>query len=102
MAIAIMSKIIKQRKESIKSFQDAGRVESAAAEQEECNYILEYMPKQLSEEEIRAVIDNVITKVGATTVKDMGKVMAEVRKELAGKADISQVGDIIKSRLASK
>lgn len=102
MAIGIMSKLVKQRKESIQSYIDANRTDLVAAEQEECDRIIEYMPKQLTEEEVNQFIDEVVAKVGATTVKDMGKVMAEVRPALIGKTDISLVGDLIKKRLGGK
>lgn len=99
MIVAIMSKLVKQRKESIKSFVDGGRPELATAEQEECDFIISYMPKQMTEDEIAKFVEEVVAKVGATTVKDMGKVMAEVRPALAGKADMALVGDMIKKKL---
>lgn len=102
MIIAIMSKLVKMRKESIKSFQEGGRNDLVAAEQEECDIITSYMPKQLSAEEVTKVIDEIIASVGATTIKDMGKVMAPARAQLMGKADLSQVGDIIKKKLGGK
>lgn len=74
MAFAIMGKLLKQRKESIKSYQDAGRTELAESERLECEVIGAYLPKQLSPEEIDRAIEEAIGKVGATTVKDMGKV----------------------------
>jgi uncharacterized protein YqeY len=60
------------------------------------------MPKQLSSEEVTKIIDDCIVKLGATTIKDMGKVMAEVRPVLAGKSDASEVGAIVKQRLSGK
>eukprot|EP00981_Chlorochromonas_danica_P009284 scaffold2602_cov177-Ochromonas_danica.AAC.5 len=102
MIIAIMSKLVKMRKESIKSFQDGGRNDLVAAEQEECDFITSYMPKQLSLEEVTKVIDELIASVGAKTIKDMGKVMTPARAQLTGKADLSQVGDIIKKKLGGK
>jgi len=74
MAIEVMSKMLKQRKESIKSYTDGNRLDLAAKEQEECDVIAEYMPKPLSEAEIDAIVVAAIAKVGAVTVKDMGKV----------------------------
>lgn len=102
MIVAIMSKLVKQRKESIKSFLDGGRPDLVANEQEECDYILSYMPKQLSEEDIVKYVEDVVSRLGATSVKDMGKVMAEARPALQGKADMGLVGEIIKKRLGGK
>ena len=99
-AVTIMTKLIKQRKESIKSYQDAGRPELVEAEQKELDVITTYMPEQLSTEEVSKLIDDAITEVGATTVKDMGKVMAILRPKLAGKADASEAGDLIKKKLS--
>ena len=99
-AVTIMTKLIKQRKESIKSYQDAGRPELEEAEQKELDVITTYMPEQLSTEEVSKLIDDAIAEVGATTVKDMGKVMAILRPKLAGKADASEAGDLIKKKLS--
>ena len=99
-AVTIMTKLIKQRKESIKSYQDAGRPELVEAEQKELDVITTYMPEQLSTEEVSKLIDDAIAEVGATTVKDMGKVMAILRPKLAGKADASEAGDLIKKKLS--
>ena len=101
-AITIMTKLIKQRKESIKSYQDAGRDDLVDAEQKELNVIVTYMPEQLSIEEVSKMIDAAIAEVGASSVKDMGKVMAILRPKLAGKADASEAGDIIKKKLSGK
>ncbi|KAJ1437740.1 Yqey-like protein-domain-containing protein, partial [Ochromonadaceae sp. CCMP2298] len=73
LALEIMSKLVKQRKESIKSYTDGGRQDLADTEQEECDVIAVYMPRQLSAEEVDGIIAATIVKVGATTVKDMGK-----------------------------
>lgn len=74
MTIEIMSKLVKQRKESIKSYQDGGRPDLAEDEQRECDVITSYLPKQLSGAEVDQLIIAAIAKVGAATVKDMGKV----------------------------
>jgi len=94
-----MSKLVKQRKESIKSYTDGGRQDLADTEQEECDVIAVYMPRQLSAEEVDGIIAATIVKVGATTVKDMGKVMAELKPLLSGKADMGSVGNSIKVML---
>jgi uncharacterized protein YqeY len=100
--ITIMTKLIKQRKESIKSYQDAGRDDLVDAEQKELNVIITYMPEQLSIEEVSKMIDDAIKEVGASSIKDMGKVMAILRPKLAGKADASEAGDVIKKKLSGK
>eukprot|EP01031_Cornospumella_fuschlensis_P028973 gene28973-34965_t len=102
MIVSIMSKLIKQRKESIKSYQDGNRADLAAAEQEECDFISAYMPVQMSEDEIVKHIDEMIQKVGATTIKDMGKVMAQAKPFFNGKADMALVGEILKKKLGGK
>jgi uncharacterized protein YqeY len=99
MAIGIMAKLVKSRRESVKSYTDAGRSELAEAEMEEINVIQSYMPAQMSQEEVNAAIADAIAEVGAASVKDMGKVMGILRPKLAGRADMSTVGESIKSML---
>jgi uncharacterized protein YqeY len=98
-AIVIMSKLIKQIKESIKSYGDASRQDLVDKEQAELDIVSSYMPAQLSAEEVGAMIDECITRLGATTIKDMGKVMADLKPKLMGKADTSEIGTLIKARL---
>ena len=101
-AIAIMTKLMKQRKESIKSYADSGRQDLVEVEEEELKVILSYMPEQMSSEAVEKLIDETISKLEATTIKDMGKVMAVLRPALAGKADTSVVGDLLKKKLSGK
>lgn len=101
MAIAIMSKLVKQRKESIKSYADAGRQDLVESEQAELDTINSYLPKPLSLEEVEAIIDSFIVSTEAKTIKDMGKVMNAIKPLLTGKADISDVGAIIKKKLST-
>lgn len=98
-ALVLMAKLVKQRKESITSYRAAGRLDLVAGEEAELQEILKYMPQQMSSEEIESLILAAIAKVGATTIKDMGKVMAELRGPMQGKADMSQVGPSIKKLL---
>ncbi len=102
MAINIMSKLIKQRKESIQNFVSGGREDLVASEQEECAFIQAYLPEQMSEDKITEIIDAAVVKLSASTVKDMGKVMAEIKPVLAGKADMTLVGSLLKKRLVGK
>eukprot|EP00607_Mallomonas_marina_P003261 CAMPEP_0182427350 /NCGR_PEP_ID=MMETSP1167-20130531/17107_1 /TAXON_ID=2988 /ORGANISM="Mallomonas Sp, Strain CCMP3275" /LENGTH=158 /DNA_ID=CAMNT_0024609529 /DNA_START=170 /DNA_END=646 /DNA_ORIENTATION=- len=101
-AIEIMSKIIKQRKESIKSYSDAGRTELVAAEEEEVKEIQAYLPQQLDATQLEAIISETVTRLEAKSVKDMGKVMADVRPRVLGKADMGEVGGMIKKKLTSQ
>ena len=98
-AVNIMSKLVKQRRESIKSYEESGRSDLVAAEESELAVIQTYMPKQLSTEEVEKIIDETIARLGATTIKDMGKVMGELKTQLVGKADISSIGDSLKKKL---
>ena len=98
-AIIIMSKLIKQIRESIKSYGDAGRQDLVDKEQAELDVVSTYMPVQLSAEEVDKMIDDCIIRLGATTIKDMGKVMAELKPVLMGKTDNAAVGASIKKKL---
>lgn len=98
--IQILTKMLKQRKESIEVFEKQGRADLATTEQEEVAVIEKYMPAMMSDEEIRAVVQKVIAATGATSQKEMGKVMGAASKELAGKADNKKVSEIVKSLLA--
>eukprot|EP01041_Mallomonas_annulata_P004737 gene4736-9406_t len=99
-AIEIMSKMIKQRKESIKSYTDAGRMDLVEIEDGEVQFIQEYMPKQATQEEIDAMISDAVGRLEAKSIKDMAKVMADLRPKLAGRADMGEVGAAIKKRLS--
>lgn len=97
--LAMMQTMIKQRNESIKIYNEGGRPELAAKEQAEINVIERFLPKQLNEEETKAAISAVITKIGANGMKDMGKVMAELKTAYAGQIDMGKASALIKSLL---
>jgi len=97
---AIVEKLIKQRKDSISQFQAAGRTDLVAAEQEELSVLQAYLPEQLSGAEVEAAVIAAIAESGATSARDMGKVMGLLKPRLAGRADMAQVSSLIKSRLA--
>lgn len=97
--IAVLDKMLKQRRESIAQYEKANRDDLIAVEQAELELIQEYMPAALSEEEINKVIEDAIASSGASSVKDMGKVMGLVKPALQGKADMSVVSQTIKQRL---
>ncbi|MCF3972782.1 GatB/YqeY domain-containing protein [Paracoccus salsus] len=97
--IAIMSKMVKQRQESAKAYEEGGRLELAAQEEEEIRIIQEFLPRQLDEAETSAAIDSVVSDLGATSIRDMGRVMAELRVRHAGQMDFGAVGPMVKARL---
>tara|TARA_B100001564_G_scaffold264709_1_gene226273 strand:+ start:1437 stop:1886 length:450 start_codon:yes stop_codon:yes gene_type:complete len=96
----LLQKLVKQRKESASIFREQGRVDLAEPEEAQIEIISQFLPEQLSAEEVERVIDEVIQSVGATTMKDMGKVMGMANKQLAGKADGKLIAEIVKKRLA--
>jgi uncharacterized protein YqeY len=99
--IAVLDKMAKQRRESISQFTSAGRDDLTAIEQAELEIIGEFMPEALSEAEIDALVDQSIAATGASSIRDMGKVMGMLKPQLQGRADMSQVSQLIKSRLSA-
>jgi len=97
--ISILMKAVKQRKESADIYTQQGRPELAKGEMDELAIIEEYLPKQLSEEELKEKLSEIIKRIGASTPKDMGKVMGVATKELAGTADGKMVSTIVKQLL---
>lgn len=99
-AVQILSKMIKQRKESAEIYTQQNRPELAEAELAQAAVIEEYMPKQLSDEELTAALREIIARVGATSPKEMGKVMGVASKELAGQAEGRAISAKVKELLA--
>ncbi len=99
--LAIIDKLMKQRRESISQYEAAGRDDLVAQEQSEAEIIKTYLPEALSDDEISAIIAEAIETTGAASVKDMGKVMGMVKPKLQGRADMSSVSKTIKDRLNS-
>lgn len=97
--IAIVDKLIKQRRDSVDAFQKAGREDLVAQEQDEIAVLQTYLPARLSPEEIRTSVARIIADLQASGPGDMGKVMAQVKKELAGKADMGAVSAAVKAAL---
>ena len=97
--VVIIGKQIKTRKESILEFEKGNRQDLIDKTNEEIKILEQYMPEQLSEEEINNIIDGIITSINATSIKQMGLVMKEASSKLKGKADMSLVSNIIKSKL---
>ncbi len=98
--ISVLEKMLKQRKDSIEQFSKAGRDELVAQEASEIEIIQEYLPEQLSEDELKSLIDDAISATGAASMKDMGKVMGMLKPKLAGRADMGLVSKTIKSKLS--
>ena len=99
--MAVLEKMIKQRREAIAQFEAGGRADLAAKEATEITLLQTYLPEQLSAAELEALVAAAIAETGATTVKDMGKVMGLVKGRAAGRADMGAVGALIKSKLAT-
>lgn len=98
--IALLQKLVKQRKEAAEIYRGQDRADLYEAEMFQAGIIEKYLPKQLSREEIEVEVKNIIAQVGATTAKDMGKVMGAATKHFAGRADNKIVSEIVKSLLA--
>lgn len=96
----ILQRLIKQRKESADIYKQQGREDLSVIEEEEIEVISHFMPKQLGREEVELIIANLIREAGASSVKDMGKIMGLANKELAGKADGKLIAEIVKTQLA--
>ena len=96
----ILQKLVKQRKESASIFREQGRVDLAEPEEAQIEVISQVLPEQLSAEEVEKAIDEVIQTEGATSMKEMGKVMGVANKKLAGRADGKLISEIVKKRLS--
>jgi uncharacterized protein YqeY len=97
--LEVLSQVAKQRRDAIAQYSQAKRPDLAEQEAQELAIIEEYLPKQLSEAELEAAIAEIIAKVGATSIKDLGKVMGAAVQQLKGKADGKKIQEIVKSRL---
>jgi uncharacterized protein YqeY len=98
--IKMLQKLVKQRKESLEIYEKQNRNDLAEKEKEEINVIEKFLPKQMDEADLKAVIENVIKQTGATSQADMGKVMGMANKQLAGKADGKTIATVVKQILA--
>lgn len=97
--IGVLDKMVKQRRESIKQFEAADRIELADVEKQEIEVLQEFLPQALTEDEVEAIIKAAVSESGAETMKDMGKVMGLVRPQVVGRADMAEVSKTIKSLL---
>ena len=99
-ALAVLDKMVKQRRDAIVQFQSAGRTDLADQEQLELEVLTEFLPTPLSETEITELVELAIGSTGAASMADMGKVMAVIKPQAQGRADMSAISQIIKSRLS--
>jgi len=97
--LAVLDKMVKQRRDSIRQYGDAGRDDLVAVEAAEIEVIQEFLPSALSEEEIGAIIEAAIAETGAESMRDMGKVMGIVKPKVQGRADVGQVSGLVKQKL---
>ena len=100
--LGLLAKMIKQREESAAAFDTGNRPELAKSEREEVEIIRSFMPKQMSSEESKAAIQTVITETGATSMKDMGKIMAALKERYAGQMDFGKASGMVKDLLTPK
>ena len=98
--LGLLQKMIKQRQESVELYQKGGRDDLVKQEQEEIAIISAYLPKQMSEDEMKAAIEAAVAETGATGMKDMGKVIAVLRAKYAGQMDFGKASGLVKARLA--
>lgn len=98
--LTLMQGMIKQRQESAKMYRDGGRPELADKEDAEIKIIEKFLPAQMNDDEIADVIAGIIAKTGAAGVKDMGKIMAELKANYAGQLDMAKAGTVVKQKLA--
>lgn len=99
--LSILSKMVKQREESAKTYDDNGRPELADRERTEIEIVREFMPQPLGDDELKATITKIIEESGATCLKDMGKIMGQLKTDYAGRVDMGKAGAVVKSHLCS-
>ncbi|GAA5191717.1 GatB/YqeY domain-containing protein [Ferrimonas gelatinilytica] len=96
---AVLTKMVKQRRDSIRQYEEAGRLDLAEAEAAEVVVLQEFLPQPMSDEELQAVVSQVIADSGASSMRDMGKVMGQLQSKVQGRADMAEVGKIVKAQL---
>lgn len=97
--LAMMQTMVKQRTESAKIYREGGREELAVKEEKEIKVIERFLPKQLGEDETKEIIKNIMAEIGASSIKDMGKVMVELKAKYAGQVDMGKASSLIKTLL---
>ncbi len=99
--LGVLDKMVKQRRDSVEQFEKGNREDLAAIERAEIAVLENYLPEQLSADELAALVDEVITATGAASMKDMGKVMGQIKAKAAGRADMGAVSAAVKERLSA-
>jgi len=99
--LAVLTKMVKQRRDSVEQFENGGREDLAAIERGEIGVLEQYLPDQLSADELTALVDKVIQDTGAQGIRDMGKVMGQIKAKAAGRADMGVVSATVKHRLTA-
>ncbi|MFD3191315.1 GatB/YqeY domain-containing protein [Sedimentitalea sp. HM32M-2] len=99
--LAILSKMTKQRYESARAYEEGGRLDLAERERQEIEIIEDFLPKQLDDEQVADAVRKAVEKTGAQSIRDMGKVMAELKGKYTGQMDFGKVGPLVKDRLCS-
>ncbi len=97
--LAILGKMTKQRQESVRAYEEGGRLDLAEREREEIAILSEFLPRQLDDAEIDAAIDTAIAETGASSIRDMGKIMGHLKGQYTGQMDFGAVGPMVKRRL---
>lgn len=100
--LAILMRMVKQRQESARAYEEGGRLELAEAELAEITVIEEFLPRQLSTDEAAQAVDAAIAAIGANSIRDIGKVMAELKARYAGQMDFGAAGAVVKAKLSGK
>lgn len=99
--LGLLNKMVKQRRDSVSQFVDGGRQDLADIETQEISVLEAYLPQQLSDEELDSLVDEVIAATGAESIRDMGKVMGQIKAKAAGRADMGAVGGKVKAKLGA-
>jgi uncharacterized protein YqeY len=97
--LAILGKMVKQRQESVRAYEEGGRIDLAEQERTEIGYIEDFLPRQLDEAEVDAAVSEAIAATGASSIRDMGKVMGALKAKYTGQMDFGAVGPMVKSKL---
>lgn len=98
--LSILGKMVKQRQESARAYEEGGRLELAEKERSEISVIEDFLPRQLSEEEVTKAVDSVLDEIGASSIRDMGRVMGALKAKYTGQMDFGAVGPLVKARLS--
>jgi uncharacterized protein YqeY len=100
--LGVLNKMVKQRRDSVEAFEKGGREDLAAIERDEIAVLEAYLPEQLSADELASLVDEAIAATGAESIRDMGKVMGQIKTKAAGRADMGAVSAVVKERLSAK